>query len=282
MYHSLTKRHDGNPSTPKRLLAFVVITFTVTWLAYLPLILGRVDARSPAGILILILGGGAPSLTAVVLSARREGRAGLSRLWRGGRKWRVPGVWYLAVLAIPGLASGAIWAVTAAQGAQTTFNPWIPALVSGLLAGLLEEFGWTGYAFPLLQSRYGFLRAGVTTGVIVALWHAPFFLIPGTTQSTSSFPLFVVLVIAVRIVFGWVYNGTGGSILFAVLLHAVGNALPEVLNRGPMSVDAPILAEVFVYSTVAVIAVVSSRRHTTASVPSNPPMHHIREDSNQK
>jgi uncharacterized protein len=282
MYHSRTKRHDGSPSTLKRLLAFVVTTFTVTWLAYLPLILGRVDARSPAGILILILGGGAPSLTAVALSARWEGRAGLSRLWRGGTKWRVPGVWYVTLLAIPGLASGAMWAVTAAQGAQTTFNPWIPALVSGLLAGLLEEFGWTGYAFPLLQSRYGFLRAGIATGVIVALWHVPFFLIPGTTQSTSSLPVFVVLVIAVRIVFGWAYNGTGGSILFAVLLHAAGNALPEVLNRGPMSVDAPSLAEAIVYSTVAVIAVVSSRRQRTAVVPNDPLMHRAREDSTQK
>lgn len=270
MYHTQTGRRSGDPTTPKRLLTFVVTTFAATWLAYVPLILGHVEPKSATGILILILGGGAPSLTAVVLSARWEGRDGLRRLWRGGTKWRVPGLWYLAILALPGLASGAAWAVAAAQGAQTTFNPWIPALVSGLLAGLLEEFGWTGYAFPLLQSRYGFLRAGVATGVIVALWHVPFFLIPGTTQSASSFPVFVLLVIVVRIVFGWVYNGTGGSILFAVLLHAFGNALPEVLNRGPMTVDAPTATEVFIYSAAAWIAVLSTRRHMAIPLESSP------------
>jgi membrane protease YdiL (CAAX protease family) len=285
MYDSQTNRRSGSPTTPKRLLTFIGATFAATWLAYLPLILGHIDLRSPAGILLIIVGGGAPSLTAVVLSAVFQGRDGLKRLWRGGTKWRVPAVWYLVILALPGLASGAAWAVAAAQGAQTTFNPWIPALVSGLLAGLLEESGWTGYAFPLLQSRYGFLPAGVATGVIVALWHVPFFLIPGTTQSASSLPVFVLLVIGIRIVMGWVYNGTGGSILFAVLLHAIGNASAEILNRGPMTTDAPTLTEVFVYSTAAVLAVLSTRRHV-ALTPSHRltqfPMHHAREDSNPR
>ena len=281
MYHSQTKGRGSSPSTTRQLLTFVVVTFAATWLAYLPLVLGRIEPNSPAGILVLILGGSAPSATAFVLSARWEGRAGVRRLWRGGTKWRVPAVWYLALLALPGLVSAAVWAVTAAQSAQTTFNPWIPALVSGLLAGLLEEFGWMGYAFPLLQSRYGFLRAGIATGVIVALWHVPFFFIPGTSQSMSSFPMFVLLVIVIRIVFGWVYNGTGGSILLAVLLHAVGNALPEIFNRGPMTADAPTATEILVYSAAAVAAVLINRRHTTAHVPSNLPIP-AREDAQQR
>jgi hypothetical protein len=123
-------------------------------------------------------------------------------------------------MGIPGLAYGGSWAMGVATGVSPVFNPLIPALISGLLAGLLEEFGWTGLAFPALQARFGFLRAGATVGVIIAVWHLPFFLLPGTTQNASSFVMFLAILVPARIVFGWVYNGSGGSVLLAILLHA--------------------------------------------------------------
>jgi hypothetical protein len=105
---------------------------------------------------------------------------GVQGLWRGGTRWRVGARWYAAVLVVPGLAWGAASAVAAALGAEPpAFNPLVPALISGLLAAMLEEFGWSGLAFPTLQARYGFVRAGVAVGCIVAVWHLPFFLTPG-------------------------------------------------------------------------------------------------------
>ena len=44
-------------------------------------------------------------------------------------------------------------------------------LIFGLLAGLLEEFGWSVFAFPALQARFGLLGAGAAVGVIMAVWH---------------------------------------------------------------------------------------------------------------
>lgn len=64
---------------------------------------------------------------------------------------------------------------------------------------MLEEFGWSGLAFPALQARYGFLRAGAAMGCIVAVWHLPFFFTPGTTQSRSSFLVFLLTVVPARI-----------------------------------------------------------------------------------
>src|SRR5829696_9695356 len=154
-------------------------------------------------------------------------------LGRAGSRWRVNIGWYLAIMGIPGLAYGGSWAMGVATGVSPVFNPLIPALVSGLLAGLLEEFGWSGLAFPALQARYGFLRAGVAMGCIVAVWHLPFFFTPGTTQSRSSFLVFLLTLVPARIVFGWIYNGSGGSILLTVLLHVSGNAWSEVLGQGP-------------------------------------------------
>jgi membrane protease YdiL (CAAX protease family) len=157
MNDSMMDRHGARlRKAPLLVVVFLAVTFAVTWLAFLPLILRRTHMESTTGILLLVLGGGAPSITAFVLVALSAGREGVRGLWRGGTRWRVGVRWYAAVLLIPGLASGAAWAVAAAVGAEPpAFNPLLPALISGLLAGLLEEFGWSGLAFPTLQARYG-------------------------------------------------------------------------------------------------------------------------------
>ena len=245
-----------------RLAVFLVATLTLTWLAFLPIITGFVERTSVAGWSLLVLGAGAPSLTAFILSAAYDGWAGLRRLGRAGTRWRVNIGWYLTILTIPGLAYGGSWAVGVATGTSTAFNPLVPALISGLLAGLLEEFGWTGFAFPALQARFGFLRAGAAVGVIIAIWHLPFFLLPGTTQNASSFVMFLVTLIAARIVYGWVYNGSGGSVLLAILLHASGNTWSEVLSQGPSATTASAAGwtETGVFAIAALGAVWITRR----------------------
>ena len=252
-------------ATMSRLAVFLVATLTTTWLAFLPIIMGLVERTSVAGWSLLILGAGAPSITAFVLSAAHDGRAGVRRLGRAGTRWRVNPGWYLAILAIPGLAYGGSWAVGVATGASTAFNPLVLALISGLLAGLLEEFGWSGFAFPALQARFGFLRAGVGVGVIIAIWHLPFFLLPGTTQIASSFVMFLATLIAARVVLGWVYNGSGGSVLLAILLHASGNTWSEVLSQGPSATTASAAGwtETGVFAVAALVAVWITRRRVS-------------------
>ena len=135
----------------------------------------------------------------------------------------------------------------------------VAAVVIGLLAGLAEEFGWCGFAFPALQARSGFVRAGVAMGVAVALWHLPFFFTPGTTQASSSFVFFLVQVILARILFGWIYNGTGGSVLLPILFHGSGNAWGEVLGPGPMVAGPYGLAETAVLAAAAVAVLLMNR-----------------------
>jgi membrane protease YdiL (CAAX protease family) len=166
----------------------------------------------------------------------------------------------VAIVAIPALAFGGSWAVGMAAGAPSAVYPLVPALISGLLAGLLEEFGWTGVAFPALQARFGFFGAGAAVGVIVAVWHLPFFLLPGTTQNASSFVMFLVILVAARIVFGFLYNVSGGSILIAILLHASGNAWGETLGAGSDTADAAGLTKLGVFAVAAIAAVWITRR----------------------
>lgn len=117
-----------------------------------------------------------------------------------------------------------------------------------------------GFAFPALQARYGFVWAGVAMGVAVALWHLPFFFTPGTTQASSSFVYFLVTLIAVRILFGWIYNGTGGSVLLMILFHGSWDAWDEILGRGPMVADPYGLMLAAILWVAAVIVLLMNRR----------------------
>jgi membrane protease YdiL (CAAX protease family) len=260
----------GGPSNPETMaerpvlnsslgpvITFLICAFGLSWMAFLPLILERIHPESMVGAVLLpLLGIGAPTLTAFVLIGLRSGREGVARLWRAGVRWRTGARWYAIVLILPGLAFGTSWLVASGSGADTSqFNPWIPAVVSGLLAGLLEEFGWSGFVFPRLQARFGFLRAGIAMGFIVALWHLPLFFTPGQPQSEFSFVPFLLTLIAVRILFGWVYIGTGGSVFLCVLLHGSGNAWSEILPLAPPALDAAWLAEILVFGVAAVLVV---------------------------
>ena len=249
-----------------QVVLFYAITFAATWALFLPLMLGVVSPlESVEGITLLVLGVGAPTITAFVLTARVAGRAGVRRLWRQGTRWRVSAAWYAVVLAGPGLAYGVGLAVAAGVGRQVPpLNLSLAAVVvavvvNGLLAGLLEEFGWCGVAFPGLQARYGLLWAGVVVGVTLAVWHIPFFFVPGLTQGSFSFWLVLASGIPLRILYGWVYNGTGGSVLLMILLHASANAWSEILPLGPM-VPEPAYLTVTAISWGAAVAVLRMNR----------------------
>jgi hypothetical protein len=66
----------------------------------------------------------------------------------------------------------------------------------------------------------------------------------------------------VRFLFGWVYNGSGGSILLLILFHASGNFWSEILPLGPPAVDAAWVAEILVFGVVAAIVFVKYRGPT--------------------
>jgi CAAX protease family protein len=174
-------------------------------------------------------------------------------LWRAGRRWRVGIPWYAIVVFLPCLVYAIAWVADSGLTAPS-IGPWAPALISGLLAGILEEFGWSGFAFPRLQKIYGFVPAGLAMGFIVAFWHIPLFFTPGQPQERFEFVPFLLTLIVVRFLFGWVYNGSGGSILLLILFHASGNFWPEILPLGPPAVDRAWVGEILVFGVAAAIA----------------------------
>jgi membrane protease YdiL (CAAX protease family) len=86
-----------------------------------------------------------------------------------------------------------------------------------------EEWGWRGYVLDRLQARWNALSSSLILGVLWGAWHFPLFFIEGTIQSQTPILGFMILILCGTILFTWLYNNTGGSILAVMLFHTMNN-----------------------------------------------------------
>ena len=74
----------------------------------------------------------------------------------------------------------------------------------------------------------GHCKGTLLLGVLWGFWHVLYFLTPdqgggpGSNFATflTNFPMFLLMAIALAIIFTWVFNHTRGSVFIATLLHA--------------------------------------------------------------
>jgi membrane protease YdiL (CAAX protease family) len=129
--------------------------------------------------------------------------------------------WLFLLMGIPALVYvGAALAGTISG--PFPFSPWyqvFPAIAVALFLGPVEEFGWRGIALPLLQRRFSPFWAGLTIGVIWALWHIPSFLIGGTPQSAWSFGPYFIGLVTISVILTPFFNASRGSLLISALYH---------------------------------------------------------------
>jgi membrane protease YdiL (CAAX protease family) len=235
------RRHD--------LLWFYLSIFGLTWGIAAALLVARPQVEAVFGPFsvtnpLYFLAVYAPTLTAIVLTGVREGRAGLLELARRVFRWRVSWKWYALVLlgwpAMDYLARLLQWAVTGepvslvlvATSPPVDGLPWyvVPSLlVSTLLldAGPLgEEVGQRGYALPRMLARRSALVAALEIGVVWGVWHVPAFFVGGTAQHDHAMGIgWLVLGTTVSsVLMTWISLRTRGSVLVAgILVHLMNN-----------------------------------------------------------
>lgn len=111
-----------------------------------------------------------------------------------------------------------------------------------------EEIGWRGFALPRLADRFGLRIGSVVLGIIWAMWHLPQFYIAGADSYHQSFVVWAAQVVAISVVFGWLYAKSGGSLLLVMLMHsAINNSKDIVVSAasgppGVFSLNAPLVA----------------------------------------
>jgi len=222
--------HAASPdAVPARATAFVTLALLCSWVPWGVLAaLGGDPAGSAVATLLWVLGGLGPGLAAVLLLWRTAGRSGLRWLWHSLRRWRVGRSGWLLLLPLP---VGVVGVLLLAAADRVVLEvdlvatlALVPAfLATGVVLGGLEEVGWRGYLQPLLQTRARPFTAAALVGVVWAVWHAPLFLLEGTSQAAASVAGFTLGALALSTLFAWVWNVSGGNVLLLVLLHAAVN-----------------------------------------------------------
>jgi hypothetical protein len=176
-----------------------------------------------------------PGLAALIVAAVADGRAGVGRLFRRIARWRVAPRWYAAALGIPVLMWLMIDAAGVALGTPVSalFGELatIPVvLLVVLLPGLLEEFGWRGFAVPASPRSWSVVKVALVVGVLFLIPHLVLYM-PG--QQYDNLPVWPLplIIISGSVLYTWIFVGSGGSALLAGLMHAAMNGLTP-LTRG--------------------------------------------------
>jgi membrane protease YdiL (CAAX protease family) len=208
-------------------VAYFVLTFTISWSGALAVAAPHLVHHQPlpkmTGILmfpVMLLG---PSFAGIVLTRIIDGREGLRDLFSRVFLARVPAVWYTALLIPPVLVLTVLLFLQRFVSPVYAPNRFFMGILFGIPAGLLEEIGWMGYAFPKMRSQSNGLAPGIVLGLLWSLWHIPVidYLGTATPHGAGWFPFFLAFTLAMtamRVLIAWIYTNTK-SVLLAQLMH---------------------------------------------------------------
>ena len=236
-------------------LSYYALTFAISWGAILVAVgLGpggfsatpeQFQMDVPYAVPAMILG---PGVAGILLTGFLYGRTGLREFLSRLLRWRVGARWYTVALLTAPLSMVAV--LLALSLVSPEYLPRIftasdrtalllMGIAVGLMAGIFEELGWTGFAVPTLRLRYGVLPTGLIVGVLWGAWHLPVnFWASGVTAGELSLAVFApvwflgILVgslVAYRVLMVWVYERTG-SLLVAMLMHVSLAAFTFILT----------------------------------------------------
>ena len=279
------------------LLTFYVLAFAISWGGiFLVMVIGHsgILATSDQFTRLLpftipaLLGG--PSIAGLLITGLVAGRAGYRDLWTRLRHWRVGAAWYAVALLTAPLVALVVPLTLARISpvfAPTLFTTGDAAsvlvfgIVWGLVAGVCEEVGWTGFAIPRLRLRYSMLSTGLIAGVLWGAWHILTNGVWGAARVADAVPMALFLVVncvlliagltAFRVLMVWVYDHTEGSLPLAMLMHASYTASTMTLGAATMGVEflSEFFVSVVVWWLIVVALVIATRGQHSRSEPTS-------------
>jgi uncharacterized protein len=198
-----------------RVVVFFGLAFLISWWAWPFYALGLAPtAFFPCG----------PIVAALIVIGVTEGWSGYRSLGARMIRWRVGWLWWLvavgtplAVLAIAALGNVAIWGAPVPVLTDMAWSGMALAaairFVNPLDGPLGEEPGWRGYAVPQLQTSRSPLAAGLVLALVAAMWHLPL------VATGELAPVGLPITFAITLVYVWLFNRTGGSVLLTMVFH---------------------------------------------------------------
>jgi uncharacterized protein len=246
-------------------LPFFAIAYAWTWTAWWSAAALGASVDDAAGGLLYMVGGLGPLVGALWFLRRSEPGYRRDFLRRATDQRRVAAPWWLATTAVAFGPAVVGFTVSGLSGTVATTPTYGAGAVMGviavaILAGVAEEPGWRGVAADHWQRLARPAWAAVGIGVLWALWHLPLAFVPGTyyhALGITSLELWLTKVALVQlgVLYVWLVNGGGGSVLLAVVAHAGFNVAVSLLPRSTVG-DLSGLA---VLTAATVLVVVGTR-----------------------
>jgi len=211
--------------------SFTLLTFTISWSLWLPQALysqGYTHTHIP----LWGLGSFGPTIAGIIVLYLLSGTSGLKELWGRLRDWKLPVKWYGFILLFPAalimvsflvhhILGGSIPALNLRESLPLIIPTFLLVLFLG--GPLNEELGWRGFMLPRLLAERKPFAASLILGVIWAVWHLPLFWIAGASQEGIPVTWVLLQIMALSVIFTWVYRRTRGSLLVALFFHAALN-----------------------------------------------------------
>lgn len=248
--------------TRQPVVAYYALTFALSWGAFVVvdgtgLRTGsnwQTDPQFTVAVVAMLAG---PPVAGLLMTVVVAGAAGLAELGVRLRRWGVGVRWYAVALLTSPLVQ--LIVLLALSQRSPVFLPAIVTaddkaalLVSGLavgvVGGLVEEIGWTGFAVPRLVGRFGILGTGLGMGVLWTAWHV-FQMWRVGSSSADDLPLALFLpaffltnaaaLTAYRVLMVWAHDRTG-SLPVAILMHS-SYIVTTLFVLAPPTTGAPFL-----------------------------------------
>ncbi len=232
----------------KNLALFFIGSLLWTWIFYFPIGIFGLNWSSGIGLVLFILGGPGPTLAGLWLVFRTYSREERKEYFRRCLDFKSLGwKWSLApVLIFAGITALSLLIDGVFAGNPLPEMSWLKYLLANplylfvfiplsLISGPLnEEFGWRGVGLDPLIEKFGFVKGAAILGAVWAIWHLPWYLMPGQAQYELGFTLtgvgfYILYLIALSIIVAWIYRGAQRSIVSALLAHMCANFFPSQL-----------------------------------------------------
>ena len=247
-----------------RPVLFFTLTYFFTWIFWIPAMFVPEDA----GAVLMVAGLIAPAAVStcfVLLSGSKELKQDLKNKLVGFYKVRWANVFMAIGIFVLIIISSILLSLLFGQKPdQFSFTEDFSfsgvgigsALITIILASVIEEVGWKGYCEDSIGNYMNWFRESMVFGAIWSFWHFPLIFIKGTYQAGLMVnPLYVVNFFISGIPLGyiitWVYLASDRSIAACMIFHLFVNFMQEKIAMTPETKCVETL--VVIFATVIIV-----------------------------
>lgn len=236
-----------------RSVRFYITCFVATWIFWIvAAIISKSENDNGVSMLLMLFGLLSPAVTAVttVLTSKNEAlKQDLKRKIIGFYRIKplsiLAGIIRFMIIVLLSILLSLLFGQSIDQLSFTKdfsfFIGGTSALLTILLAAVIEGIGWRGYGEDSVAAYFSWFTESIIFGFVWALWHLPLFWIEGTyhyglRELGIGYVLnFLLSVSPMGFLTTWVYVKNNRSMLACIIFHLFVNTMQEKIAMTPQT-----------------------------------------------